>query len=646
MPAPNVGQDFEYVAKEGETVIRNVRIGHKSIDMGKAYVIKDRYEGAIDEETVIPEEDREAEAEKLEEAFTNLNGILQRMLDRSDKIGIQIQDVYEHMLNAELKAAKGHQKSRLEKFKKEIIQFGKTAEAVTYAFYNGRIKQLLSSIEGLKDEDGELTEDGKLLQKPLGHSYFFLNTIVNSLRGQEFHSLDRIRGNLPQTESVIPVKRQFEVGDLGFLKNDDGHGTKVHSIIRCYGTSGDHTEILAKGVRIAVANTGKSKLQNIKDGQMLIVDGRKGIIIKDPAPKTIEHYQAEIEALDQRNKILVGRSITEKTKGETARTLNNQKIVISANLGFIDEMYAANLSGARSVGLYRSEIDIKSRHDLDRADTPLKKFVEIYDALAKMSIDKVGNTMPITIRTPDMVADKSIEGKTKEDIDLLIENCIRGVLIAQKNNPAAEFRIMFPMIETAEQFNEMRNLVYRLAEEIGVEPPQCGAMIETKSAIQEMKKMDADFYSIGTNDLIPDILGYERYENSEAYDPTDPKVMQALLDIQENAAQQGKANRLSICGDVASQPMYFAMLVGMGYNHLSTGPGEIPFHKELVRRIDTRSAEQLVERMKKVETREEREQLLKDYNEDYLGLSPTGEFDMEWEKPPSGAAFESHHDDV
>lgn len=638
MSPERLTEDFGYRARPGEIIVP-ARIGYKGMDMGPAYVISDRFDGKIDTALRETPEGREAELVKFDNALTKFLGIFHRMSLRADKVGVQINDAYENMLEAELLFAE-QQVKKIQPLREKISEIGISAEKAIDSYFSPQIQKVLAAIERLKDEDGTLSENGALLQKPLGMLYFGKNTLLNLVRGNDYHSLDGLTGNLPITQSPIPVKTNFQVGDLGFLRDDTGHGTKVHSIIRCDGTSGDHTEIIAKGVRIAVANVESAQMAQIKNGEMLIVDGRKGIIIIDPAPQTLEEYTEEINATEKRNRRLTGASMREKW----ASTLDNATIKISANIGFVDEMYAVTASNAAAVGLYRTEIDIKARSDLDNANTPLSKFVEIYDALAKASIDNKGKAKSITMRTPDLVEDKKIRNLTPEKKEELTNDCIRAICITQKNNPPACFHIMFPMIETAAQFSEMRERVYNIAREENISAPKTGAMIETLGAIKEMEFMNADFYSIGTNDLIPQIIGYDRYKESNAYDPTDPRVISALEQIMHEAIIQNKQDALSICGDVASQPKYFALLIGMEFSHLSAGPGEVPFHKELVRRINTGDAAKLLERIKDTPDREERIKILEQFNEELLGLHPDGTLEEDFMPPSKRGYVYTHYD--
>ena len=124
---------------------------------------------------------------------------------------------------------------------------------------------------------------------------------------------------------------------------------------------------------------------------------------------------------------------------------------------------------------------------------------------------------------------------------------------------------------------------------------------------------------VNAQSFLDEQLKYERVrEAKEKYDPTDPKVLKALLDILDNAKDDVE---ISLCGDMASKPQHFALLVGLGYRHMTAGVGSVHHIKELARRIDTQEAEQLVDRLMVGDlNREQREALLRNFNEKYLGV--------------------------
>lgn len=638
MSSPDLGSEFAYQAKDGEIVISLMHTGYPTKDIGPAYFISQGFEKPVSKATV-KETDREAEKVKLEDALTKLKGTFARMKSRSGNVGVEIRDVYVSLLETEIDFIDIH-KARIEKLKGQISENGKKAERVVRDYFKEiRSKRKQKEKEKLAKTGEPVDKTHRQYKKGINYENFFEAALINLTRNIDIQTLDRIPGNLPPHETPIPISENFQVGQLPFLRNESGHGTKVHSLLRTVDAPGDHSEIMTRGLRIGMGVISPLDVKRILQSSKPIIfdstrtyEGKQGFVIMNPGPETLAEYKREISDGIDRNKRL-----TAKLKNiDEIRTLDGTPMKFSGNIAFADEMYAINENGATSVGLYRTEIAIKARWDLDLRKTNLEKFEEIYDEVAEASLIN-GRPKPITFRTPDFEADKALENMSKEDLKAYIKECdenmIRALMRTKKKHPDFRFHIMFPMIETAEQFHEMRDLVYKIAAEEGVDPPDCGAMIETPCAIKEMKRMDADFYSIGTNDLIPKILGFDRITEGHKYDPTHPEVLKALEEIHANAAEQGKSDRLSICGDLASDPRYLAVLIGLGYEHLSAGPGEIPFHKDLAMRIDKNDAKFLVKSLKAIGNNEQkREDFIDWFNEEYLRLYPNGTYEESWER--------------
>jgi phosphoenolpyruvate-protein kinase (PTS system EI component) len=249
------------------------------------------------------------------------------------------------------------------------------------------------------------------------------------------------------------------------------------------------------------------------------------------------------------------------------------------------------------------------------------------------------------MRTADLVGDKK-KNMRPEEIERLIRNQLEAIHTVSKEYPKT-FYVMFPQIDNIADFEKYAAWHREAAEKVGVAPLKCGSMIESVSAVallnQILDHKDLEFISVGTNDLIANVLNYDRYssEANEKYDPTNPAVLIQLREIITKA--NAKRVPVSVCGDMASDPRYFALLVGLGYKHVSSAVGLVPMMKEIGNRIDTEKARALVETIFKNPkmTKQEREQLLDDFNQKELGLYPDGQIEMAWppeERPPAAAA--------
>jgi phosphotransferase system enzyme I (PtsI) len=149
-------------------------------------------------------------------------------------------------------------------------------------------------------------------------------------------------------------------------------------------------------------------------------------------------------------------------------------------------------------------------------------------------------------------------------------------------------------------------------------------MVETLSFIGDLDASDAEFFSIGTNDLIANTLQYDRYAESDeaAHDPTHPLVLDAIVKTIDAAKQ--KNITACVCGDMAANPAYFALLVGAGIHKMSVGPSKIPLIKELGRRIDTEKAKSLFTAVINEDDRGKRLELIERFNAAELNYGAQG----------------------
>ena len=637
---------FEFEARPGEIAIKG-KIGYPAIDVGPAYVIDTTIEEPANDNIENPD-DRAAQRQLFNDTIKRFDGILEKMKQKAHLVAVEMRDVYAETIDTEqillnnVIGIDGDIRDR-------ITNEGISAERAIYDYYEADIQRAEKRTTDIKErraaEGKTLTDKEKInLAKAVEYPKYFRDALITLARGGEPHSLDRIPEKIP-TESPIPVSRNFQVADLANFRRADGHGTKIHSLIRSHGTLGDHIGVIARGLRLPVANISDGERARIHDGDMVIVDGANDLIIVNPDEERLAEYTAKMKQEGAENRYYAGLSNKEKW----SQTRDEEIIKISANIAYADEMYAVDINNASAIGLYRTELAILARRPNGTSEN---KMLEIYDQIAKDSIDKNGKAKSITMRTPDFVGDKDFKDPDKDytpeeeaELEAEKQKYIRDSLWAMhqaaKNNPDATIHVMFPMINTPEEFETMKALAHKVATEVGIPPLKTGCMIETPEAVRNMAEIDADFYSVGTNDLIPLILQYDRFDEKAAEefdpkDPTNPLVLEALSHIVETAKEKGQEDKLSICGDIASDPRYFALLVGLGYKHLSSGVGNVPYQKELARRIDTREAQALVTQLKEMEDptnphgrdmRQKREDLLENFNKKYLGLNWNGKFD-------------------
>ena len=205
-----------------------------------------------------------------------------------------------------------------------------------------------------------------------------------------------------------------------------------------------------------------------------------------------------------------------------------------------------------------------------------------------------------------------------------------------------KIKLMVPMVNSNADLDLVRQMLEEECSKQGEKTKiPVGAMIETVAGVHALKrgKLNADFISVGSNDLIAKIIGPDRYsdENLEAYDPTEPAVLETLKDIATAANKQNLP--VSICGEMASHTKYTGLLLGAGFRNLSAGVDSIPYIKKMATRNDISEAERLFETVSNTDDKDTRDAILAHYN-DRLGFPHSGDVILNWQATASNDKWE------
>ncbi len=665
--------DFAKASHFGEHTYNNLKVGYKQVVIGTAYVVNDeivppvstQFDPDTDEDAKIAHIRQEDEA--FQEAMNRTLSDYAYALENVNKMPIEMRDEVEGMLITEMQmlSSSDSLKSHISK----SIQTGQSAEFAAYGHYENRKMQMQAVLETLpEDQKADYQRQIDLVG----------NVQYNLLQG--FHN-ERISSRLEQApDDSIPVLQSIPVAKLHSLRNSNGIGARLHGILDTTGTELSHAWIVAKSSRITTMRIPEELRRKIRTGDRIIIDGSNNLLIHLPSPSTLREYEQE-QAIEQAERDELKRRSKIKTpdgKGgflKAVPTADKQLIKISANAGYSDEVLAVNDVNALTIGLYRTELAVLGR--LRAPDEDL--WYEIFETVLLNA-----NKRPITFRTLDFSGDKiqtlfpDLTKNTKRQ-EYLLRSQMRAILRLLDEYPESKICIMFPMVRDSEQFEKMRTIfgeeatrralvqlkfdeeaitqileAWKLDEEASkpliealqldesairnlqvakeitndaLKTIKLGPMVETPGIARDIKDIQGKFYSIGSNDLIPALRGFDRYgdEASTEYDPTHPQVLRALREIIENVPNE---RELSICGDMATNCSHFALLVGLGLRHLSVGVGMVPHIKELARRISTEEAAELVEELILTPKRAQRESMLKKFNEASLGLKPNGTINM------------------
>lgn len=369
-------------------------------------------------------------------------------------------------------------------------------------------------------------------------------------------------------------------------------------IVSVKGSANSHTAILARAMGIpAVMGVGGLPLYKI-EGKRIIVDGYHGEVFTSPTPTMIENFSRLVK---EEKALYEGLSVL---RDESAITTDGEKIGLWVNAGLVADIRPALSAGAEGVGLYRTEVPFMIR---DRFPSEEEQYL-IYRQLLESFYPK-----PVTLRTLDVGGDKLLPYFPIEETNAFLG--WRGIRVTldhpeiflvqlramlRASAGLRNLRILFPMVSTLSEIEEALRLLRQahceVVEEGAQAPfPQTGIMVEVPAAVYQAKEMikQVDFLSVGSNDLTQYLLAVDRNNTQVAslYNYFHPAVLHALKIIVEAAHTEKKT--VSICGEMAGDPLATILLLGMGYDVLSMNAYSIPRIKWVIRHFSKAQAEMI-----------------------------------------------------
>src|SRR5436309_4120901 len=369
-----------------------------------------------------------------------------------------------------------------------------------------------------------------------------------------------------------------------------------------------HTAIMARARGIPAVVGVKGATDAAKQGAIGIVDGTRGIAIFDPDPETLADH------VRKRGRYLELAAKRVELKDQRCATSDGRVIELGANLEVPEELPSVIENGADGIGLYRTEFFYLSRKQLPTEDAQFNAYRSIVEAM---------NPKPVNIRTLDVGGDKfaSYLGTPIEKnpflglrglrFSLSREEIFRTQLRAIFRASAyGNVRIMFPMVLGLEDLRRAREIVERVRLQLRKEgvamasKVPLGVMIETPASVFSIDQLtqESDFTSIGTNDLIQYTLAVDRGNEavSEIYEPLHPAVLHAIKMVVEAGHRAGIP--VGICGEMAGEPLYAVVLVGLGLEEFSVSPYLAPEIKTIIRASTYGEARELADRCMSLHT--------------------------------------------
>ena len=367
-----------------------------------------------------------------------------------------------------------------------------------------------------------------------------------------------------------------------------------------------HTAILAGAMELPAVVGAGELLGHLQGGEMVVIDGNDGQVIIDPDEETLERYQNSRERFQT-----VARQL-EQLRDVEARTKDGTRIELTANIEFPTEAKHSRDLGADGIGLYRTEFLYLGQQRERTEAEHLEAYREVIEAMD-------GRT--ITIRTIDLGADK-IGGAASShlaglhlnpelglrSIRLSLDNIplfkiqLRAILRAAAYAPAGTVRVMFPLVSSLMELRRARMLMQDVTEELQDEGLRYGTgvpvgmMVEVPAVAVLAAEFarEADFLSIGTNDLIQYTLAADRADPAVAkfYNSAHPAILKMIRETIRAADDAGKP--VSLCGQMSSDLKFIPLLVGMGLRSFSCTPQVIPEVKEILRHFTVEQAEAIL----------------------------------------------------
>lgn len=403
-----------------------------------------------------------------------------------------------------------------------------------------------------------------------------------------------VLGNLK--EKVIVIAYDLSPSDTATMhkKNVKGFATDI-------GGRTSHTAIMAKSLEIPAVVGLEVLTKKVESGDEIIIDGTHGIVVVNPAPRTMKKYEQDREKFATFAKHLL------ELKDLPCITIDEKKIGLSANIEVPEDVPSVMAHGAEGIGLYRTEYFYMNRKDLPTEEEQFKAY---------SSVAKKMKPNPVTIRTMDLGGDKFL---SQLDVPQqmnpflgwrAIRFCLarpdifnaqlRAILRASAHG---KLRIMYPMISGIEELKQANAFLEGSKKELKKEGLpfdeniEVGAMIEVPSAAvtSDILAQEADFFSIGTNDLIQYSLAVDRVNEKIAYlyEPTHPAILRLIKKVIENGHAAGIW--VGMCGEMAGDIIMTIILLGLGLDEFSTSPIATPEIKRVIRSITISQAREVAE---------------------------------------------------
>ncbi len=446
----------------------------------------------------------------------------------------------------------------------DLIEQGSGATRAVHEVVQGYI-EVFSAMEDpyLRERSADMEDIGR--------------RIIDVLEGNENNGVKLKEKRVIVAEDIFP-------SDMAMLDHD-----KILGIATEKGNIYSHAAIMAKslGIPAVVGVKGLLHAANVKD--QVIVDGTSGHIYLNPKKQVRDEYLRLEKEYTTRLKEL------EPLRDLPAVTSDGTRILLRANIGLLSDVRTATANGAEGVGLYRTEFPYMARTSFPNRQEQALLYRKILEGFPGQ---------PVNIRTLDIGGDKGLPYfsyphednpflgwrsiRVSLDEEAIFREQLAGILLAA---PAGQATIMFPLISCLDEVRRIRAILDSVVEELCQQGHDiCGGlplgiMVEVPAAVQIIDRLAAEvnYFSIGTNDLIQYMLAADRNNTKvkQYYEPYHPAVLHAIKRVADVGLKMGK--KVSVCGEMAADPLNALLLVGMGVREFSLSAPSIPLVKQAIR---------------------------------------------------------------
>lgn len=439
----------------------------------------------------------------------------------------------------------------------------------------------------------------------------YIRDRVTDIRDVAARVIRNLQGEKPTDLSHLSESRILVAYDLSPSDTASMDRAKVVGFATCVGSRTSHTTIMARSLGIPAVVGVCGAVEIVKNGDTLILDGYRGTFIINPTAAQIEDYQRRLHAQEQWLHNI------EAESSLPAETLDGFRVELAANIELAEEVESVKRTAGVGIGLFRTEYLFINQTVLPDEDAQVEAYRRVVQEIYPQSV---------IIRTLDIGGDKFLSHLnlpselnpflgirairfclTRPDIFM---TQLRAILRASAHG---KVRMMFPMISTMEELQKALEFLKRARAELDQKGiaynhhMDVGIMIEVPAAalMADQLAQHVDFFSIGTNDLIQYAMAADRSNPATAYlyQPTNPAIIRLLRQVVQAAVQRGIW--VSICGEMASEPLYTPLILGLGIQELSMGAHSISTIKRLVRRLRMHEVEELVRKAMLCTTAEE-----------------------------------------